>query len=189
MPRNGSFNRSATGMASGPRGARSAPSQAGSRPIVGALRHPPMKPFTDPAVEAHFLSYPAPVKKKLLAVRELIFEVAAGTQGVGELLETLKWGEPAYITAQSKSGSAVRMDWKAKTPGQYAVYFNCNTGLVDLFRSLFPEDFRYEGRRAIVLEVDGRIPKDALAVCIEASLTHHARRKRQAASRQAPKAP
>ena len=146
-----------------------------------------MKPFSDPAVEAHFLRYPAFVRKKLLAVRELIFEVAAETEGVGELQETLKWSEPAYVTAQSKSGSTVRMDWKAKTPGQYAVYFNCNTGLIDTFKTMFPEDFKYEGRRAIVFEVGERVSKDALAVCIEASLTYHAKKK-QAASRRAPNA-
>ena len=146
-----------------------------------------MKPFSDPAVEAHFRGYPARVRKKLLAVRTLIFDVAAGTEGVGELQETLKWGEPAYVTAQSKSGSTIRMDWKAKTPGQYAVYFNCNTGLVDTFKAMFPEDFRYEGRRAIVFELDERISKDALAVCIAASLTHHAMKK-LAASCRAPNA-
>ena len=146
-----------------------------------------MKPFNDPAVEAHFQSYPAPIRKRLLAIRELIFDVAAGTEGVGELLETLKWGEPAYVTAMSKSGSTVRMDWKAKMPRQYAVYFNCNTGLVDTFKTMFPEDFRYEGRRAIVFEVDERIPKDALAVCIAASLTYHANKK-HAPSRRAPNA-
>jgi hypothetical protein len=146
-----------------------------------------MRPFSNPAVEAHFESYPALVRRKLLAIRELIFDVAAETQGVGELQETLKWGEPAYVTAQSKSGSTVRMDWKAKAPGQYAIYFNCNTGLVDTFKTLFPEEFRYEGRRAILFDVNARVPKDALAVCIEASLTHHAKKQR-AVSPRAPNA-
>ena len=70
-----------------------------------------MKPFSNPAVEAHFSSYPATVRKKMLAIRELVFETAAKTKGVGELQETLKWGEPAYVTAETKSGSTLRMDW------------------------------------------------------------------------------
>ncbi len=118
----------------------------------------------------------------MLALRELIFDVAAGTDGVGALQETLKWAEPAYVTARSKSGSTVRIDWKAKSPGRYAIYFNCNTGLVDMFRTMFPEDFRFEGRRAIVFNLDDRVPQDALAVCIGASLTHHARKKQNASS-------
>ena len=112
-----------------------------------------MRPFADPAVAAHFQRYPPAVRQQMLDLRELIFDVAAGTEGVGELQETLKWGEPAYVTAQSGSGSTVRMDWKARQPDQYAVYFNCNTGLVDTFKMMFPHDFGFEGRRAIVLRV------------------------------------
>jgi hypothetical protein len=67
-------------------------------------------PFEDPAVEAVFNACPAAIKKRLLALRAMVFEVAASTPGVGELQETLKWGEPAYLTAQSKSGSTIRME-------------------------------------------------------------------------------
>lgn len=147
-----------------------------------------MTPFSDPAVEAHFKRYPATVRKKLLALRELIFDVAAETEGVGQLQETLKWGEPAYLTSQSKSGSTVRMDWKAKSPSQYAVYFNCNTGLVDTFRTIFPNDFKFEGRRAIVFDIADHVPKDALAVCLSASLTHHVTKKAVASKRSQPNA-
>ena len=63
-------------------------------------------PFEDPQVAAHFAAYPAAVKKKMLSLRELIFEVAAQSPAMGALEETLKWGEPAYLTAQSKSARA-----------------------------------------------------------------------------------
>lgn len=116
----------------------------------------------------------------MFALRDLIFSVAADTEGVGELEETLKWGEPAYLTAQSKRGSTVRMDWKAKCPDQYAIYFNCNTDLIDTFRTLFPHDFKFEGRRAIVLNLTDRIPMDELAFCIAASLTYHANKRSKA---------
>ncbi|MDC6170519.1 DUF1801 domain-containing protein [Paucibacter sp. XJ19-41] len=132
-----------------------------------------MTPFADPAVKAHFDTYPPAVRKKMLALRELIFDTAARAEGVGELQETLKWGEPAYLTARPRSGSTVRIDWKPRAPGQYAVYFNCQTGLVDQFRTLFPNDFRFEGSRALVLTLEQRIPEDSLALCIEASLRYH----------------
>jgi hypothetical protein len=136
-----------------------------------------MKRFADPTVAAHFDSYPAAVRKKMLALRKLIFETAASTEGVGELQETLKWGEPAYVTAASRSGSTVRIDWKAKAPDQYAMYFHCQTGLIETFRAMFPNDFAYEGNRALVFKLGGRVPRDALAFCIEASLTYHLRRR------------
>lgn len=74
----------------------------------------------------------------------------------------------------------MRMDWKAKCPDQYAIYFNCNTDLIDTFRTLFPHDFKFEGRRAIVLNLTDRIPMDELAFCIAASLTYHANKRSKA---------
>ena len=109
----------------------------------------------------------------MLALRELIFKTAAATNGVGELTEQLKWGEPAYITQQSRSGSTVRIDWKQSSPDCYAMYFNCQTNLIDTFRTLFPDEFSFEGNRALVIPLEGRAKLGPLAYCIAASLTYH----------------
>jgi hypothetical protein len=106
-------------------------------------------------------------------LRELVFDTAADIDGVGEIDETLKWGEPAYLTARSKSGSTIRIDWKKSTPQQYAMYFNCRTTLVQTFRTMFPHDFRFEGNRAIVFGERDVVPLDALSLCIAAALTYH----------------
>ncbi|MGQ2978463.1 MAG: DUF1801 domain-containing protein [Polaromonas sp.] len=137
-----------------------------------------MKAFADPALEAVFAASPAPVKKRLLALRNMIFDVAASTSGVGELEETLKWGEPAYLTRASKSGSTIRIAARPGSPGQYALYLNCQTTLVDTFRSLFPTEFVYEGNRAILFDAGDEVPQDALRFCIAMALTyHHTKRK------------
>jgi Domain of unknown function (DU1801) len=125
-----------------------------------------------PSVQAVFDSYPPPLRKKLLTLRQLILDTAAATEGVGALEETLKWGEPAYITTQSKSGSTVRIDRK-KNQDRYAIYFNCNTTLVDTFRSMFPNSFHFEGNRALVFDVKDAIPKKKLGFCIAMALTYH----------------
>lgn len=129
--------------------------------------------FEDPAVEAVFNACPATTKKRLLALRAMVFEVAASTPGVGELQETLKWGEPAYLTAQSKSGSTIRMAPRKASSTQYALYFNCNTRLVDTFRTLFPTEFSYEGNRSIVFDTAKEVPVQALKFCIAMALTYH----------------
>ena len=151
-----------------------------------------MRPFQNPAVAAKFEGYPPAVRRKLLALRELVFRTAAATPGVGVIEETLKWGEPAYVTP-NKAGSTVRIDWKSKEPGHYAMYFHCRTGLVETFRSLFPQDFKFDGNRALVFAIDDRVPIDALAWCVAASLTHHLKgladpekRKRVSAARPVP---
>lgn len=125
-----------------------------------------------PGVKAKFDGYPATVRPKMLALRRLILRTAASTHGVGELEETLKWGEPAYVT-KSGSGSTVRIDWKAAKPTQYAMYFHCQTTLVDTFRTLFPNDFRFEGNRALVFALDDPLSEDEVTVCIKAALTYH----------------
>ena len=130
-----------------------------------------MTPFQNPAVEQRFLAYPALVRPRMLALRELVLQTAAATPKAGDIEETLKWGEPAYVS-KNKAGSTVRMDWKPKSPASYALYFNCQTRLVEHFRQMFPQDFRFEGNRALVLQLDQKLPKDAVAFCVAAALTY-----------------
>ena len=132
-----------------------------------------MSPFENAAVAQAFEAYPLDIRRKLLALRALIFQTAALTEGVGMIEETLKWGEPAYATSQSKSGSTMRIGWKKSTPSQYAMYFHCQTNLVDTFRALFPAEFKFEGNRAIVFNEHDVVPTDSLALCIAAALTYH----------------
>jgi hypothetical protein len=121
------------------------------------------------------------MRQKLLALRKLIFETAASTPGVGELEETLKWGEPAYVTSETKSGSTVRIAWKRSSPSQYAMYFHCQTNLVETFRTLFPKEFAFKGNRAIVFRESEVVPTDSLSFCIAAALTYHRAKGRNSA--------
>ena len=132
------------------------------------------KPIKSPDVAAKFAAYPPKARKALHGLRALILSTAKTTPGVGEIEETLKWGEPAYIT-KNGAGSTVRIDWKPKDPDHYAMYFNCQTDLVGTFRTLFPNDFVFEGNRALVFEREAALPKDSLALCIAAALTYHRR--------------
>ncbi len=98
-----------------------------------------------------------------------------GNRGDGRrvaIKESLKWGEPAYVP-RNKSGSSIRMDWKTKHPERYAMYFNCQTTLVDRFRSFFPTTFAFEGNRAFVFALTDKLPRQALAICIAEALTYH----------------
>ncbi|MGM9483735.1 DUF1801 domain-containing protein [Roseateles sp. NT4] len=131
-----------------------------------------MTPFRRDDVLARFDAYPPTARRRMLALRELVLKTAAQTPGVGAVEETWKWGEPAYVTP-NKAGSTVRIEWKPRAPEQVAVYFNCQTTLVATFRQLFPHDFRFEGNRALVLDLAQRLPLDSLAFCIAASFTYH----------------
>jgi len=141
------------------------------------------KPFADPAVARAFAAYPPAIRSKLMALRALIFRTAAATDGVGALEETLKWGEPAYVTSQSKSGSTIRIDWKLSCPSEYAMYFHCQTNLVATFRKAFPRELAFEGNRAIVFAASGPIPTSAVSSCVAAALTYHRTKRRRRMSR------
>ncbi|MFB0908797.1 MAG: DUF1801 domain-containing protein [Spirosomataceae bacterium] len=123
----------------------------------------------NPAVEEKFQTYPEHVRKKLLQLRNLILETATESN-IPQLEETLKWGEPSYLT---EKGSTIRIDWKSKTPNRYTVYFKCTSKLVVTFKELFGDTFRYENNRAIIFNFNDEVPVDELKICIRLALTYH----------------
>lgn len=143
------------------------------RPVGKSTSKPPRVS----AVDALFADYPAPVKSKLLALRRLIFDTAKATKGVGALEEALKWGQPSYLTPESKSGSTIRIDQVKALPGQYAIYFHCQTDLVETFRELYPK-LSYSGNRAILLDAANKMPEAELRHCVALALTYHLRKRK-----------
>ena len=133
------------------------------------MKSPPV-----PAPVAQALArYPEPVRARLRQIRDLIFVVAAETEGVGPLTETLKWGEPAYLTAASRSGTTIRLGTTRAAPESCAVLFNCKTTLVETFRTHFADDFAFEGNRALAVPISGPLPCEPLILCLRAALTYH----------------
>lgn len=126
--------------------------------------------ITNPQIEIVFDNYPDFVKKQMFQLRNLIIAVAEETPAILELEETLKWGEPSFITPQ---GSTLRINWKPKTPNQYALYFKCTSKLVSTFKIIFDNQFQYEGSRAIVFPLDYNLPIPQVKACIKAALMYH----------------
>ena len=131
------------------------------------------------AVDAVFDTCPKLVRTRLLVLRRVIFDTAKATKGVGALQETLKWGQPSYFTAETNSGSTVRIDRVKASGNQYAVYFHCQTNLVETFRELYPE-LRYSGNRAILLDAKEKLPEAELRHCVALALTYHLRKRKPA---------
>lgn len=121
------------------------------------------------APPAAFDAYEGVLRERLLSLRRLILEVAQAEQ-VGPLEETLKWGEPSFVTGRN-IGSTLRID--AAGPDSYALYVNCRTSLMDTFRSLYPDAMTYIGDREIRFGVDDPLPEEALRRCIALTLTYH----------------
>ncbi|WP_421764502.1 DUF1801 domain-containing protein [Ekhidna sp.] len=123
----------------------------------------------NPEVQKVFYNYPTQVRDKISNLRKLILETALEI-GITDLEETLKWGEPSYLT---KHGSTIRIDWKEKKPDQYAMYFKCTSKLVPSFQLAYGDLFNYETTRAIAFKLDDEVPVKELKQCIKAALTYH----------------
>lgn len=129
-----------------------------------------LKIITDQAFEKKLNGYPNDVSVLMDNLRSLIIQTARDIDGLTEIKETLKWGEPSFITP---IGSTLRMDWKSKTPNQYALYFQCSSRLVVTFKSIFGNQLKFEGNRAIILSIGTEIPEEILVDCIKATLMYH----------------
>jgi hypothetical protein len=134
---------------------------------------------SDPKVAAVFSSYPQPLRTRLLALRKLILETASATEGVGRLDETIKWGQVSYLTGDTGSGSTIRIDRVKSAANQYAVYFHCQTSLVETFRELYPQ-LSYGGNRSILLDASKALPTQALRHCVALALTYHLNKRKSA---------
>ena len=132
----------------------------------------------DPHVRAAFDAFPDTARTQLLSLRALILQVGAETPGVGRIEETLKWGQPAYLTPDTKAGSTIRLGMP-KTGGM-AVYTHCQSSIMADFQAVAPEGLRFEGNRGLHLDPLAPLPKDALAVLIRGALTYHLNKRKRA---------
>lgn len=119
--------------------------------------------------------FPPEHRNTLLEIRELIFETASTDPRIGVLLEELRWGEPAYITANKKTGSTIRLGIE-KASGLPALFFICNTSLVEDFRNQFGELLTYSKNRVVLIDRSDSQHKSALGMCIASALTYHLRK-------------
>ena len=135
------------------------------------------EPVTVPEVAAVYDAYPEEIREKLMVLHKLILETADSIKAVGEIEECLKWGEPSFLTSETKAGSTIRIDWKGPQKEEYAMYFKCTANLVPAFKERYPDLFRYGGDRSILFYMDEQIPVKELKTCIALALTYHLNKK------------
>ncbi len=128
-------------------------------------------------VAAAFAAFPEGAGARLSEIRELIFDVAQAEK-VGPLTETLKWGQPSYLTEATKSGTTIRLG--QADDDRVALYVHCQTTLVDQYRERYADALSFDGNRAVLIPIKGPLPADALAGAITLALTYH--RAKRAAS-------
>ncbi len=132
-----------------------------------------MEDINNSEVAKVFSQYPELVRTKLLALRTLVLETVRESNEISAVEETLKWGEPSFVT---KTGSTIRIDWKQSRPDHYALYFNCKTTLIDTFKEFYRDQLNFEGNRAIIFDLNNSVPVEIVKHCIFLALTYHKRK-------------
>lgn len=127
-------------------------------------------------VSAAFLNWPVSLRGVLHPVRDLVFEVGNRTPDCGQIVETLKWGQPAYLTEKPRTGTTLRLGPAPEAPGRGALFVHCSTTLIADFQAQYRDLFEYSGNRALILPTALGERREALAHCIALGLTYHKRK-------------
>ena len=96
---------------------------------------------------------PKDLQACLFQLRQLIIDAASENSAIGRLEETLKWGEPAFLTSATKSGTTIRINRHVRDDSKYAMYVHCQTDLVERYKQLYGDVLRFDGTRAVVFDV------------------------------------
>ena len=115
------------------------------------------------------------MRRQLMALRHLILETAERLE-VGPLTETLKWGQPAFLTDASKSGTTIRIGAAKDQPEICALFVHCQTTLVAEFREIIDHpEISFEGNRAVLFPAAEPLPSEPLVHCVSQALTYKRR--------------
>lgn len=119
--------------------------------------------------------YAPPVRDRLQHLRRLILETAQQNAQVGDLQETLKWGQPSFLTLRPKTGTTIRID-KDGADGvdtaDVALFVNCQTSLVSEWRVLYPH-LTFGGNRSVHFPADKPLPEAEICQMVSMALRYH----------------
>ncbi|MET1415620.1 DUF1801 domain-containing protein [Roseibium sp. HPY-6] len=116
--------------------------------------------------------HPEPIRDKLLHLRRLILDVAEQNEAIGEVEETLKWGQPSFLTVKPKTGTTVRIDRDTSGEGDVVLFVHCQTSLVSHWRALFPH-VCFGGNRSVHFRSEDPLPEDEIRQMITMAFTYH----------------
>lgn len=132
-------------------------------------------PFSSPEVEAAYRLPDETAREGLLLLRDMIFDIARGRPEIGQIEETLRWGQPAYLTPQTKAGTTLRLG-VPKSAG-FALFVHCQSRLIPEYLTAYPMWDRVDGTRAVLFDQVTEIDPLRHGWLIEQALTYRLRKK------------
>jgi hypothetical protein len=134
--------------------------------------------INNPDIQKIFNQYPKEVKKRIIELRSIIFEVARNNPKIGIITESLKWGEPKYQTNQTKSGSSISINHKKEMENNFSMCVLDTTNLIQTFKEIYPKTFYFNGNRELIINANKKMPKEEIYHCIELALTYNLKNKK-----------
>jgi uncharacterized protein DUF1801 len=114
---------------------------------------------------------PPVLQKRLQDVRQLILQVAEQNPDIGEIEESIKWGQASFAT-KPKTGTPIRIGGDKDTE-TYSLFVPCSTRIISEFRDIHPDMFEYRGNREIRLPLNKIMPQKKLSLFIKAALGYY----------------
>jgi hypothetical protein len=125
-----------------------------------------------PEIFAKVSLWPDPARQAFDRLRAIILETGHLVPEIA-VVETLKWGQPAWLPDRPRFGSTLRAGWSADRPDALSLFVHCQTTLAEDMRSLYPDAFIYEGSRALHIPLAATLPEQAIGHCAHLTLTYH----------------
>ena len=129
------------------------------------------QPFANDEIKAAFAVEDPKARAGMLALRDLILVTAARLPQVGPVEEALRWGQPSYLTPETKSGSTLRLG--QPKGGCFALFVHCQSTLIPDYLQAFPAWDRVEGTRALLFDDVSEIDPIRHGWLVERALTYH----------------
>lgn len=120
-------------------------------------------------VAAVYDTAPPNLRTGMLALRNLIFRNAESFPDLGDLTETLRWGQPSYFPTGG-GGSTLRI---APHGAGFGLFAHCQTNIISSYASWFGEEDRILGNRGVLFDTLDDVNPDRLALLIGHALTYH----------------
>ena len=127
--------------------------------------------FASSEVEKAFDQLNPEARKGLMVLRQLIFETASELPQVGRIEEALRWGQPAYLTPETKSGSTIRLG--IPKGARFGLFVHCQSRIIPEYIATFPAWDRIEGTRALLFDHPNEIEPLRHGWLIKRALTYH----------------
>jgi hypothetical protein len=107
-------------------------------------------------------------------LRRLIFTTAAIHPQIGHVVEDLRWGQPAYLTPDTRAACSLRIG--PHPDGGFGLFVHCKTDLIAAFLQGPGAGHRTEGTRAVLFRTAEEITDHPLTMLITGALTYHQRK-------------